>query len=152
MEQQLDGEQTKKRPRGKPFQPGQVANPRGRGNSPNKVSRQLKEAILDAANKVGEDGKGKNGLEGFLIAQARKADNRGFMSLLGKVLPLTVAFDKNRPLEVRTTIELVKPEGADEPRDVTPPRRVVATIDHAKVHPPAPAAPVRVKPPTRSGA
>jgi hypothetical protein len=151
MDQQLEGERTKKRPRGTPFKPGQVANPLGRKpGTKNKFSRQLKEAILDAAASVGMDGKGKEGLEGFLIAQARKADNRGFMMLLGKVLPMTVAFDKNRPLQVQTTIELVRPEGDDAPRDVTPRRVLAPVIDHDAV-PPAPAMPVRVKPPRRSG-
>lgn len=133
------------------FKKGQAANPKGRTPGvPNRMTRQLKEAILDAAASVGMDGKGKEGLEGFLIAQARKADNRGFMMLLGKVLPMTVAFDKNRPLQVQTTIELVKPEGDDAPRDVTPRRVLASVIDHDAI-PPAPAMPVRVKPPRRSG-
>ena len=127
-------------------------NPHGRPPGPNKITRVLKDAILHAAAVVGEDGKGRNGLEGFLVAQAKKADNRGFMALLGKVLPLTVAFDKNRPLEVRTTIELVKPEGADAPRDITPRRAAPVIENDERAVPPAPPAPVRVKPPARSGA
>lgn len=149
---QVDLSKPKMRPRGKPFVRGQVANPNG-NSGPNKFTKQLKEAILDAASKVGEDGRGKNGLEGFLVREARKADNRGFIMLLGKVLPMTVAFDKNKPLMVQTRIELVRPEGgAEAPRDVTPRQPRVLTIDGSvKPVPPAPAAPVKVRAP-RSGA
>lgn len=128
-------------------------NIHGRPPGPNKITRVLKDAILYAAAAVGEDGEGKNGLEGFLIREASKRDNRGFLMLLGKVLPMTVAFDKNRPLQVMTRVELVRPTGeATEPRDVTPPRQVTARVIENEPLPPAPAAPVRVKAPGRSGA
>ena len=53
------------------------------------MTRQLKEAILLAAEAVGEDGKGKNGLTGYLINVARKRPDL-FMPMLGKVLPLQI--------------------------------------------------------------
>jgi hypothetical protein len=53
------------------------------------MTRQLKEAILLAAEAVGEDGKGKNGLTGYLINVARKHPDL-FMPMLGKVLSLQI--------------------------------------------------------------
>lgn len=88
--------------------------PRHKG-TPNKTTRVLKDAILFAAAAVGRDGKGKEALEGFLIAQASKPDNSPFMSLLGKVLPLTIAGDKNNPLVHNVRITLVRAEGAAKP-------------------------------------
>lgn len=145
----------KKLPRGKMFVKGQIANPRGRPPGPTKFTRELKIAILNAAESVGEDGKGKDGLQGFLVREAKKKDNRGFMMLLGKVLPLTIAGDKNRPLEVISRIELVRAEGSSEqPRDVTPmlTKRGPVIDGKASEPPPAPLAPVVAKAPGRSGA
>lgn len=52
--------------------------------TPNKLTKALKEAILEAA-----DGSHKDGTVGYLKVQAR--DNpAAFMTLLGKVLPMTV--------------------------------------------------------------
>ncbi|MBR0695221.1 hypothetical protein [Bradyrhizobium lablabi] len=59
---------------------------RGSGN---KIPRDLKVAIVDAASAYGSDGKGKGGLVGycyFLAARHPKA----FCGLLGRTLPLTV--------------------------------------------------------------
>jgi len=53
--------------------------------TPNKISGQLKDAILEAAKRAGGDG----GTIGYLEMQA-KANPAPFMSLLGKVLPLQV--------------------------------------------------------------
>jgi len=66
----------------------------------NKVPTMLKEAILEAAEAVGQDGKGKDGLVGYLKFLA--VDQPGpFTGLLGKVLPLVVAGDKDNPLLVK---------------------------------------------------
>lgn len=54
---------------------------------PNKLTALLKDAILKAAELAGEDGKGKNGMVGYLTAQA-SANPGPFMTLLGKVLPI----------------------------------------------------------------
>jgi hypothetical protein len=53
--------------------------------TPNKLTRTLKEAILEAAERAG----GPNGTVGYLETQA-VANPNAFMSLLGKVLPLQV--------------------------------------------------------------
>lgn len=55
--------------------------------TPNKTTRLLKDAILLAAEQVGEDGEGKDGLLGYLKTSAQK-ERKAFLGLLGKVLPL----------------------------------------------------------------
>lgn len=71
---------------------------------PNKTTALLKDAILQAAQEAG----GEGGMVAYLVDQAKK--NPGpFMGLLGKVLPMTVAGDKENPLELITRIELVAP-------------------------------------------
>lgn len=73
---------------------------------PNKTTALLKDAILLAAQRAGGDG--EEGIANYLQVQAR--DNPGpFLSLLGKVLPMTVAGDKDAPLTTVTRIELVAP-------------------------------------------
>lgn len=61
---------------------------------PNKTTRTLKEAILLAAEQVGQDGKGKDGLTGYLRRVAQE-DVKAYSSLLAKVLPLTIAGEGN---------------------------------------------------------
>jgi hypothetical protein len=56
---------------------------------PNKTTQKLKEAILIAAELSGENGRGKNGLIGYLVMLSRK-EKRSFAGLLGRVLPHTV--------------------------------------------------------------
>lgn len=86
-----------------------VAKPRrkppsaGRGRKKgeaNKVTRTLKDAILKAAEMVGENGKGKDGLTGYLVTVAR-TDVKAFASLLGRVLPLQISGDGGGPLVVQ---------------------------------------------------
>lgn len=64
----------------------------------NKTTAALKDAILEAAKSVGQDGKGKGGLTGYLKRVAEQ-DVKAFASLLGKVLPLQVVGDPNNPLQ-----------------------------------------------------
>ena len=54
--------------------------------TPNKTTALLKDAILEAAQAAG----GKGGMVGYLTDQA-KENPTGFMSLLGKVLPIQLA-------------------------------------------------------------
>jgi hypothetical protein len=66
--------------------------PNRRGRKPgsrNKVTTALKEAILLAAANVGRDGKGRDGLVGYLEKLAR-TEPRSFASLLGRVVPLHI--------------------------------------------------------------
>jgi len=68
---------------------------------PNKTTRMLKEALLQAAEEAG----GKDGLVGYLRTQAT-ANPGPFMSMLGKVLPLQVTGEDGGPVQI-TRIELV---------------------------------------------
>ena len=69
-----------------------MGRPKG---SLNKTTALLKDAILLAAQRAGGDG--EDGLANYLEVQAR--ENPGpFMSLLGKVLPMTVAGDAENPV------------------------------------------------------
>jgi len=88
---------------------------------PNKATATLKDAILLAAEKTGEDGKGKSGLVGYLKRVA-KEDVKAFSSLLGRVLPLTVQGDPNQPIEHHITVNFVQAHGRAGPPtiDVTP--------------------------------
>lgn len=62
---------------------------------PNKTTALLKDAILMAAQRAG--GGDEDGIANYLEVQAR--ENPGpFMSLLGKVLPMTVAGDAENPV------------------------------------------------------
>ena len=63
----------------------------------NKTTTQLKEAILEAADKSGSDGQGRDGLVGYLFWLSTN-EASSFASLLGKVLPHTIAGDPNAPL------------------------------------------------------
>ncbi|CDP50695.1 Phage protein [Devosia sp. DBB001] len=70
-------------------QTGNKAGPGRPKGSPNKTTAALKEAILLAAEQVGEDGKGKGELTGYLRFLA-KGEPKAFAGLLGKVLPMQV--------------------------------------------------------------
>ena len=77
------------------FEKGKSGNPRGRPpGSANKVPAILKEAIIKAAELAG----GEEGLTGYLQTQAN-ANPSAFLGLLGKVLPLQMAGDKENPLQ-----------------------------------------------------
>lgn len=63
----------------------------------NKTTRVLKEAVILAAEQVGEDKRGKDGLLGYLRNIA-KSDFKCYTQLLLKVLPLQVTGDPDRPV------------------------------------------------------
>ena len=75
---------------------------------PNKTTATLKEAILIAAERVGQDGKGKDGLTGYLVRVANE-DVKAFAGLLGKVLPLQITGANGGPVQI-ARIELVPME------------------------------------------
>lgn len=66
--------------------------------TPNKTTGALKDAILLAADQVGEDGSGKDKLVGYLRTVA-KSDVKAFASLLGRVLPMQVTGEDGGPLQ-----------------------------------------------------
>lgn len=74
--------------------------------SPNKITADIKRAILEAAEAAG----GEGGTVGYLTAQAT-ANPAAFMTLLGKVLPTTLANDPDNPLPAAIAVHFVKPDG-----------------------------------------
>lgn len=70
--------------------------------TPNKTTQALKDAILKAAEDVGEDGHGEGGLTGYLRRVATE-DVKAFSTLLGKVLPLQVQGDADQPVRFEIT-------------------------------------------------
>jgi hypothetical protein len=66
--------------------------------TPNKLTADVKAMVLEALEK-------KGGVQ-YLVDQAG-TNPTAFMTLLGKVLPMTVAGDPQNPLGVVTRIELV---------------------------------------------
>jgi len=73
-----------------PLKNGQNGKPSGHAKEePNKTTRVLKDAILVAAETVGLDGKGKDGLPGYLTRIAL-VNPAAMCSLLAKVLTLQV--------------------------------------------------------------
>jgi len=87
------------RPKGIPKTGGRKAG------TPNKVNADLKEMILGALDQAGG--------AAYLLAQAHENPN-AFLTLVGKVLPMTVAGDPTAPLvhEIRRII--CDPKAADD--------------------------------------
>jgi hypothetical protein len=71
----------------------------------NKTTAVLKDAILKAAEAIGEDGKGRLGLEGYLRRVAVE-DVKAFSGLLGKVLPLQVTGEGGGPVQMQATVDV----------------------------------------------
>lgn len=76
---------------------GNAGKGRPKGST-NKATAALKDMILKALD--------ENGGADYLAIQARQ-NPAAFMTLLGKVLPMTVAGDPDNPLKTITRIELV---------------------------------------------
>ncbi|WLB64668.1 hypothetical protein QIH96_05335 [Bradyrhizobium japonicum] len=74
------------------FGPDRKSTVKGRAlGSKNIYSRDVRAAILDAGNAVG-DGTGRGGLRAYLETVAR-VDRRAFCALLGKAMPLQINSD-----------------------------------------------------------
>ena len=84
---------------------------------PNKLTKQIKEAITTAAEEYGEDGNGKDGMVGYM---KRLAGDQpvAFATLLGKVLPMQIeGTGKDGAFKTIHRIELVAPVGHDDASD-----------------------------------
>ncbi len=103
------------------FKPGHAGSGRRRAGTPNKITKDIKTGIIDAAVKHGFDGKGKDGLVGychFLASRHPKA----FASLLGRLLPLQVSGDVKVGV---TEVKIVS----------VPPDRYLSADDIKKLYP-----------------
>jgi hypothetical protein len=78
-----------------------------KAGQPNKTTRILKEAIILAAEKVGSDKRGTDGLVGYLVNIAKTRPEE-FCALLGKVLPLQLTGPNDGPLQVAMTRDEVR--------------------------------------------
>jgi hypothetical protein len=109
----------KRRPGGTPFQPGVSGNPAGKPKGTlNRVTKDLKAAILGALEAAG----GKEGSVGYLRRLAIE-NSSAFASLLGKVLPTTLAADESSggvPVKMVFERHIVFPDGRREIQGVTP--------------------------------
>lgn len=72
--------------------------------TPNKTSGLLREAILTAAELVGEDGNGKGKTVGYLKNLAIK-EPKAFAGLLGRVLPMQITGEGGGPVTFKTVYE-----------------------------------------------
>lgn len=86
-------------------QPGQRFGGRQKG-TPNKITGNLKEAIVAAAASVGYDGKGQNGIEGYLKRCAEN-DEKTYLGILGRVLPHMIEGNPDKPLEHKMEVVFV---------------------------------------------
>lgn len=77
---------------------GRVNNGRPKG-SPNKTPRFLIDTIMEAGTAFGADGKGKNGLKGYLMRLARD-EPRAFAMLLSKIIPTQIKAATSTPREI----------------------------------------------------
>lgn len=70
----------------------------------NVLTRVIKEAVVDAAAQIGEDGKGRNGLQGYLKRLALH-EPRSFATLLGRIIPIQIQGDPDAPFRVTISSE-----------------------------------------------
>lgn len=73
--------------------------------TPNKVTRDIRQAVLDAVEALGADGEGTDGLRGWLMQLGGHKPEK-LADLLGKIMPTQVTGEGGGPLsgEVRVTI------------------------------------------------
>lgn len=76
------------------FVKGQAGKLRGR-RGPDRMTRDLKQGIVDAAAAIGSNGKGKEGLVGYLKMLAKDYPKQ-YVSLLARVIPLQLSGDLER--------------------------------------------------------
>lgn len=81
---------------------------KGTRGGPHRTTEVLKDAIIYAAQSIGEDGQGLNGLVGFLRKVARE-EPRTYAMLLAKIIPLQVQTTKTTEVTYRS-IDEVKAE------------------------------------------
>jgi len=99
-----------------PFAKGNPGKPKG---AKNKFGVKLKEAILEAAERSGRDGKGKDGAVGYLVWLSR-SEPAVFGRMLEKVMPLQIDVkDKTDRLTPAEAIERLRERGLPVPSSLT---------------------------------
>jgi hypothetical protein len=104
---------TKKKPRGKPFQPGGAAGPGRPPGSVNKTTKALKDMILGALDRVGGE---------KYLAKLAIENSSAFAGLVGKVLPTTLQASETNGGSSLVTFQrvIVMPDGHKYIEGVTP--------------------------------
>jgi hypothetical protein len=94
----------------------QKGNPGKKPGTKNKLGVKLKEAILEAAERSGRDGKGTDGAVGYLVWLSR-AEPAVFGRMLEKVMPLQLEVkDKtDRVLTAQEAVDRLKERGLPVP-------------------------------------
>ena len=93
------------------FKKGQVANPKGRGNSPNKVNQDVREMIQKALSNAG-------GVK-YLTEQAEK-NPVAFMSLVARILPKEMNVNVTAVTQDLVDVMQQRRDQLANMRDVTP--------------------------------
>ncbi|MEY9594432.1 hypothetical protein ABIA06_006723 [Bradyrhizobium yuanmingense] len=85
----------------------------GRGNPPRKmkgavakITRDLKNGILDGAISCGSDGAGRGGLRGYLTMCARKHP-KSYLNLLGRLVPHVIEGNVGSAVVAQITIQSI---------------------------------------------
>ena len=101
----------------------------------NLLTRELKQAIINGAIRHGEDGKGRNGLEGYMYFLASK-DHKVFGMLLRAVLPMEVkaSFDAT----VNVPYQSLEQAADDARRLGLPETRILEITEYGVDNPPDP--------------
>ena len=124
--------------RNSPNSPIDDGNKPGKGRPPgsrNKTTRAIHQASLLAAEAIGEDGKGLNGVVGYLTWLG-KNEPASFAAILGKLIPLQVVGSGGGPLRVideTTTLAERQQRFADDLKAMRlgqMPARLVQMIEH----------------------
>lgn len=81
-------------PHGGRIKPRKKGMPRPEGagrkkGTPNKVNKLIKDALVEAAEKVGENGKGSLGIVGYFMRIAKQRPDL-FCGMIGKIIPLQI--------------------------------------------------------------
>lgn len=119
-------------PKGKLDRGGQAGPGRGKG-TPNKTTRLLREAIILAAEAVGDE-KGKGELVGYLQWIAKKYPDL-FCTLLGRVLPMQLIGPSDGPVRVEVELTLTQMQKRLEERGIPAFYDEPLTIEHQPAKP-----------------
>lgn len=84
--------------------------------TPNKYTAEIKQAVIEALNRSGKDGKGKEGAVGYFVWLSR-AEPAVFGGLVGKILPtqVEVADKTHRSLTVEEATQKLRERGLPIP-------------------------------------